>query len=1063
MSQITENEIERLTLELLQEQGFELLAEPETGPEARAKTGPGAVPETTAGGGENDWRESYSEVLLKSSLRSAVDRLNPELPASAREDAFLQVCGLSPQPLMEANESFHKMMTEGIAVEFRKNSEIRGGRARLLDFQNPANNEYRAVNQFTVIENDRHHRADIVLFVNGLPLVVIELKKPGAPSLISAFRQLQTYKKRLPSLFVYNSLLAIADGLEAKAGSLSADWDRFTAWPSIDGKQREPVSVSRLSTLIKGPLNPRTLLDIIQNFTVFEKTKRSPKGIISAVTEKKIAACHQYHAANKALKSVVQAAGESGNRKGGVIWHTQGSGKSLTMVFTAGKIIRRLDNPTILVITDRNDLDSQLFDTFADGRSLLRQDPVQAKNRSHLKALLKTVSGGVIFTTIQKFHPEEGNENSALSSRKNIVVIADEAHRSQYGFQAKTIEEKDKSGKITGAKTVYGFAKYMRDALPSAVYLGWTGTPVESADKNTKAVFGAYVDRYDIALAVEDKATVPVFYESRLAKVSLDEKGKKLIRELDRSLEDSSQKNQAKRAGLEALIGSEKRIWRIAEDIVSHFEKRQTVFRGKGMIVVMSRRIAVNLYQEIIKLRPDWPDKELSKGKIKIVMTAAPGDGSELFAHRTTKEERRVLAERMRDPDDDLHLSIVVDMWLTGFNVPCLHTLYIDKPLRGHNLMQAVARVNRVYKDKPGGLAVDYLGIVSDLKKALSFYSSAGGAAADDPLAPQEKAVSLMLEKREIVSQMFHGFDYKTYFSADTASKLRLILNATEHILTLENGQKRFVQETAALSRALALAVPHDKALEIKEEAAFFQAVRARLVRLKAGGAGLGGKSDFERETVIRQTIDKALAAHEVIDVFSAAGMGRPDISILSDEFLLEAKGLKHKNIAASMLEKLLNDEIKSRMKVNVIQGKTLEETLNNSIKRYHSKIITAAEVIEELIKIAKDIRAADKEPEKMNLSQEEYAFWTAVANNKSARDLMGQDQLRDLAVTLTEKVRQNTSIDWQIRESARARLRVMVKRLLREYGYPPDKEKMAVDNVLKQAESFAERTTART
>ncbi|MDE0119760.1 MAG: type I restriction endonuclease subunit R [Bdellovibrionales bacterium] len=867
-----------------------------------------------------------------------------------------------------------------------------------------------------------------------------------------------TYKKYIPSLFIYNSILVISDGLEAKAGSLSSGMDRFMAWKSIDGKQEIQRTVNQMETLIKGMLNKKTLLDLIRHFIVFEKMKKenAKTGITNIETIKKLAAYHQYYATNKALKSVIQASSESGSRKGGVIWHTQGSGKSLTMVFSAGKVVQELSNPTIVVITDRNDLDNQLFDTFAASKSLLRQSPVQAKNREHLKELLKVVSGGIVFTTIQKFHPENGNVYEKLSDRKNIVVIADEAHRSQYGFKAKNIDDKDEDGNTIGQKTVYGFTKYMREALPHATYLGFTGTPIEGIDKNTPAVFGSYVDVYDIAQAVEDKTTVPISYESRLAKVELSQKGKQLIKNLDQELKEEelseTQKSKAKMTQLEAIIGSEDRTKHIAKDIIAHFENRQSVFNGKGMIVTMSRRIAANLYNEIVKLHPEWHKEDVDKGNIKIVMTASSNDGPELFKHHTSKEQRRQLADRMKDPENDLHLAIVVDMWLTGFDVPCLHTLYIDKPMQGHNLMQAIARVNRVYKDKPGGLVVDYLGIASDLKRALSFYSSSGGKG--EPAVSQEKAVSLMLEKREIVSQMFYGFDYKQYFTSDTAKKLSLILEAEEHILNLEEDRKRFIDQVTALSKAFALSIPHEKAIEVKDEVAFFQAVKARLVKFTGTEEG---KTDVEMETMIRQVIDEALVSHKVIDVFSAAGIKKPDISILSDEFLLEVKNMKHKNIAIETLKKLLNDEIKGREKRNIVQGKTLMEMLEDSIKRYHNKVITAVEVIEELIGIAKNIQSADEEPKKMNLSNAEYAFYTAVANNESARELMGKEQLRELAIALTDKVRKNASIDWQIKESVRAKIRVMVKRTLREYGYPPDMERLATDNVLKQAECIAD------
>ncbi|MEE8424043.1 MAG: type I restriction endonuclease subunit R, partial [Thermodesulfobacteriota bacterium] len=786
---------------------------------------------------------------------------------------------------------------------------------------------------------------------------------------------------------------------------------------------------------------------------------------------------HQYYAVNRAVESTLRATGylaggirespESyglpsvkeqplGDRKGGVVWHTQGSGKSLSMVFFTGKIVLVLDNPTVLVITDRNDLDDQLFDTFAASKQLLRQDPVQAEDRNHLKELLKVASGGVIFTTIQKFQPEEGNVYEKLSDRKNIIVIADEAHRTQYGFKAKTIDDKDEQGNVIGKKIVYGFAKYTRDALPHATYLGFTGTPIEKTDVNTPAVFGSYVDIYDISQAVEDGATVRIYYESRLAKINLTREGKKLVAELDEELEKAdlaeTQKAKAKWTQLEALIGSEGRMKRVAQDIVTHFELRQEVFEGKGLLVAMSRRIAADLYAEIIKIRPKWHSGDLKRGVIKVVMTSSSSDGPKISKHHTTKEQRRALAERMKDTEDELKLVIVRDMWLTGFDVPSLHTMYIDKPMRGHNLMQAIARVNRVYKDKPGGLVVDYLGIASDLKEALSFYSDSGGKG--DPAITQETAVSLMLEKLEIVSQMFHGFSYEHYFEADTSTKLSLILAAEEHIFGLENGKKRYLDEVTALSRAFSIAIPHEQAMDVRDEVSFFQAIKARLAKFDITGTG---RTDEEIETAIRQVIDKALVTEQVIDVFDAAGIKKPDISILSEEFLLEVKNMEHKNIALEVLKKLLNDEIKSRTKKNLVQSRSLMKMLEDSIKRYHNKILTAVEVIEELIELSKDIKKMDKEPGEMGLSELEYAFYTAIADNDSARELMQKEKLRELAVVLFEKVKQNASIDWTIKESVKAKLKVIIKRTLRQYGYPPDMQKLATETVLKQAELIAD------
>ena len=922
----------------------------------------------------------------------------------------------------------------------------------------------------------------MVLFVNGLPLVVFELKNAADENatLQSAFRQIETYKQQIPSIFTYNALLVISDGLEARAGSLSAGFSRFTAWKSDDGENIASHLVSELEVLVNGMLRKDTLLDLVNSFTVFEKQKHEDlkTGLTTIKTVKKIAAYHQYYAVNKAVESTLRATGINGcwmvhespanyglktvseqlqgDHRAGVVWHTQGSGKSLTMVFYTGKIVQRLYNPTIVIITDRNDLDNQLFETFVGSKQLLRQTPVQAESREHLRSLLKVQSGGVIFTTIQKFQPEEGNTFETLTERSNVIVIADEAHRTQYGFKAKTVDVKNEADEVIGSEIKYGFAKYLRDALPNATYLGFTGTPIELTDKNTPAVFGNYIDVYDIAQAVEDGATVRIFYESRLAKVELSEEGRQLVQDLDKELETDNmndvQKAKAKWTQLEALIGSPNRLKNIAKDIVGHFEERQKVFEGKAMIVAMSRRIAADLYEEIVKLRPEWHSDDLSKGAIKVVMTSSASDGAKIAKHHTTKEQRRALADRMKDPNDELKLVIVRDMWLTGFDVPCLHTLYIDKPMQGHNLMQAIARVNRVYKDKPGGLVVDYLGIAADLKKALSFYSDSGGRG--EPTQQQEQAVALMQEKLEIVQQMFFGFDYKQYFTADTSGKLSWILKAEDFILGLDDGKKRFVNEVTALGKAFALAIPQDAAMDVKDEVAFFQAVKARLCKFDQTGSG---HTDEEIETTIRQVIDKALVSEKVIDLFDAAGIKKPDISILSEEFLMELKDMKHKNIALEVLKKLLEDEIKVRAKFNVVEGRTLMEMLDGTITRYHNKIITAAEVIDELIKLSKTIVEKDKDAENIGLTTYEYAFYSAVADNESAKELMGKDKLRELAVVLTETIRKNSTIDWTIKENVRAKMKVAVKRLLRKYGYPPDMQQLATETVLKQAERIAE------
>ena len=1069
---MTENEIEKLAITLLEHQGYTYINGVHLAPDA-----------------PDSERTTFEEVVLKQRLENAVRRINPTIPLDAQQDAVKQILRIASPDVLSNNETFHRLLTEGIPVTKRVDGQVRGDRVFLIDFESPLHNEFLVVNQFTIVENGVNKRPDIILFVNGLPLVVIELKNAtdDKTTIQSAFRQIETYKAMISSLFTFNAFSVISDGLEAKAGTISAGLSRFMAWKTTDGVKEASKQISQLETLIKGMLQPSVLLDLVRHFVVFEKFKKEDAdGIVTVQTVKKLAAYHQYYAVNRAVESTKRASGfvskqtignllnespesyglpgvknqPEGDRKGGVVWHTQGSGKSLSMVFYTGKIVLALDNPTILVITDRNDLDDQLFDTFAASKQLLRQDPVQATDRKQLKDLLKVNSGGVIFTTIQKFQPEEGNVFETLSTRENIIVIADEAHRTQYGFSAKTVDDKDESGNVIGKKIVYGFAKYMRDALPNATYLGFTGTPIESTDVNTPAVFGNYVDIYDIAQAVEDGATVRIFYESRLAKVKLTEEGKELVDELDDELDQedltSTQKAKSKWTQLEALIGGKQRVQNIAADIVNHFTQRQEVFQGKGMIVSMSRRIAADLYNAIIAIKPEWHSDDLKKGKIKVIMTSASSDGPALAKFHTTKEQRRMLAERMKDPNDELELVIVRDMWLTGFDAPSMHTLYIDKPMKGHNLMQAIARVNRVYKDKPGGLIVDYLGIASDLKKALAFYSDAGGKG--DPAVAQEQAVALMLEKIEVISAMYHGFPYEDYFDADTSKKLSMILAAEDHILGLENGKKRYIDEVTALSKAFAIAIPHDQAMDAKDEISFFQAVKARLAKFDSTGSG---KTDEEIETTIRQVIDQALVSDQVIDVFDAAGIKKPDISILSDDFLMELKGMQHKNVALEVLKKLLNDEIKSRTKTNLVQSKKLLEMLEQSINRYHNKILTAAEVIDELIKLSKNIVEMDDEPKKLGLTSYEYAFYTAVSNNDSAIELLQQEKLRELAVELTNTIQQNATIDWNIKESVRAKLKVAVKRLLRKYGYPPDMQLLATETVLKQAEMLAKELSA--
>jgi len=1071
MTAFTESEIEVFSLYELKQQGFSYIPGPSIAPDAEA-TQDFLVAEPAASYGVPDKRAAYADVVLKHTLEQAINRLNPTLPASARREALKAASSVFSPQLIDANEVFHRLLAEGVSVTIQKDGQERGERVWLVDFLKPENNVFFAINQFTVIEHNQNKRPDVILFVNGLPLVVIELKNPADKhaTVRKAYDQIQTYKTVIPSLFFYNAFCVISDGLEAKAGTISSAFSRFQTWKTIDGKKESSPHVSQLEVLIRGMLSKATLLDLIRNFIVFEKDKKidAKTGLTQIETVKKIAAYHQYHAVNKAVESTRLAATAEGSRKAGVVWHTQGSGKSLSMVFYAGKLIHNLDNPTIVVITDRNDLDQQLFDTFAASASLLGQPPVQAESREHLKSLLKVASGGIVFTTIQKFFPEDDSPAyDLLSERRNIIVIADEAHRSQYGFQAKLVDTKDEGGKVDGKRIAYGFAKYLRDAVPNATFIGFTGTPVESTDINTPAVFGDYIDIYDIAQAVEDGATVKIYYESRLAKVNLTEEGRKLIEELDREMTDDgtseTQKAKAKWTKLEAIVGHPVRLKNLARDLIAHYEKRAEVFEGKAMIVTMSRRIAVALYEEIIALRPQWHSEDLKTGTLKVVMTSSssdkmafdPEDPDSLVIpayHRTNKEDRRLLSDRMKDPQDSLKLVIVRDMWLTGFDVPCLHTLYIDKLMKRHTLMQAIARVNRVFMDKPGGLVVDYIGIGNALKEALAFYSNSGGKG--DPAETQAKALELLLEKIEVVRQMFYGFDYMHFFSVGTSERLSIILQAEEFILSREQGKDRFIKESIALSQLFALAVPHEEALALTDEIAFFQSVRARLLKFEGDGDN-GDKKNYE--SAIRQIVNQAVESMGVVDIFDAAGIKKPDISLLSEEFLQDVKEMKHKNLGIELLKKILNDEIKVRLRFNITEGKNLLDMLEASIKKYQNNLLTTAEIIEELLTIARKIRTIDGLAEKLKLTKDEFAFYTALEINDSAVKVLGDETLKSIAREIAEKVRKNATIDWAMKESARAKLMVIVKRTLNKYGYPPDKQQKAVDTVLKQAEVLAD------
>lgn len=976
-------------------------------------------------------RASYSDVLLEKRIKSALASINPSIPQDAIEDAYRKLSRtIHESPLLAVNNhSFHKMLTDGIDVEY-KNSEGRivGDKVWLIDFKNLDNNDWLAVNQFTVIEGQNNRRPDVVVFINGMPLGVIELKNPADENATTkdAFNQFQTYKNEIPSLFPYNEILVVSDGIEARAGTLTADWEWFLPWRTIEGEDVAPKGLPELEVLIKGIFDKERFLDLIRYFIVFE--------VDGSEIAKKMAVYHQFHAVNKAIECTVKAASPAGDKRVGVVWHTQGSGKSLTMAFYAGKIIQHqeMQNPTLVIITDRNDLDDQLFGTFSNCRDLIRQTPVQAESRDDLQKLLRVASGGVVFTTIQKFFPEKGEDYPKLSDRRNIIVIADEAHRSQYDF-------------------IDGFARHMRDALPNASFIGFTGTPIELADKSTPAVFGNYISVYDIQRAVEDGATVRIYYEARLAKLELkQEERPKIDPEFEEVTEGEEQttKERLKRkwAQLEAMVGTEKRIGLVAKDIVDHFENRLEAIDGKGMIVCMSRRICVDLYNALIKLRPEWHSGDDDKGFLKVVMTGSASDPVEWQQHIRNKNRREALANNFKKPEHAFKLVIVRDMWLTGFDVPSLHTMYVDKPMRGHGLMQAIARVNRVFKDKPGGLVVDYLGIADELKKALSDYTERDR---DITGIPQEEAVAVMLEKYEIVSSMLHDFDYSKFFRGTPSEKITIIKEAMEHILSLEDGKARFMQAVTELSRAFALSVPHEKALEIRDNVGFFQTVRASLAKNTTGE----GRGQDMLDSAIKQIVSKAVASEGVIDIFASAGLKKPDISILSDEFLEEVRHMPQRNLALETLKKLLNDEIKARSRRYLVQSRSFAEMLEHTIRKYQNRTIDAAKVIMELIELAKEMREAHKRGEKLNLTEEELAFYDALETNDSAVKVLGDETLKSIARELVETVRKNVTIDWTVKESVKAKLRTLVKRILRKYGYPPDKQEKATQTVLAQAE----------
>ncbi|MFZ6182024.1 type I restriction endonuclease subunit R [Nannocystis pusilla] len=995
-------------------------------------------------------RASYGDVVLRGRLEAGLHRLNPEAPPAAVEAALRKILVPEAPTLVQNNRAFHKMLRDGVEVEVAgKKGQTLTPRLRLIDADDPDENDWLAVNQFTVIEGQHNRRPDVVVFVNGLPLAVLELKNIASENTTTrdAYRQLQTYKSQIPSLFLCNELLVISDGIEARVGTLTSPWERFAPWRTVDGQAVADGDNLELSTLLSGVFDKARFLELVRSFIVFEEGE---DGVM-----KKLGGYHQVGAVREAVAQTVRATRPRGDRKVGVVWHTQGSGKSLTMAYYAGRVIDEpeMENPTLVVITDRNDLDEQLFGTFARCSELLRQKPVQARDRDHLRELLQVASGGVIFTTIQKFLPaERGEKFPKLSDRRNVVVIADEAHRSQYGFRTRVVKSRDGEA----VDLVQGFAQYMRDGLPNASYIGFTGTPIELTDKNTRAVFGDYISVYDIQRAVDDGATVPIYYESRLSKLSLSENQKAVIDDEFEEVTESEEAGRRERlksrwAALEAVVGDEKRVERIAEDIVKHYEQRTETIAGKAMIVCMSRRICVAMYKAITRLRSDWHAAEDDKGAIKVVMTGSAADEEDWQPHIRNKPRLEALAKRFRNDKDPLRLVIVRDMWLTGFDAPCLHTLYVDKPMQGHGLMQAIARVNRVFRDKPGGLVVDYLGVGECLRQALANYTENGGKG--ETAIDQEKAVEAMQKHLEICRDFFHGFDYRKFLRGNRFERIQVLGRAVNFVYGKEDGRDRLVAAVTALERAFALAVPQDAAIKVRDEVAFFQTVKAMVLK---SSVATGGRAQPDVETAIRQLVSKALIAEGIIDVFEVAGLKKPDISILSDDFLDELRQGEHKNLAAELLRKLLHDELKTRRRKNVVQSEAFSEKLEKTIARYHNRAIATVQVIEELIHLAKEMNEAGRRGEDLGLTDDELAFYDALETNDSAVRVLGDQVLRQIAREITDTIRRSVTIDWTVKETARAKLRTLVKRKLRQHGYPPDKTETAVDTIIKQAETIA-------
>ena len=1031
---IVEQDIEDAAIGILQDQGYEYIHGAEIAPDS-----------------EHPGRERWDDVVLVGRLKDNLQKINPSIPEEAIENTVKQIVRFRGKNTIKNNEEFHKLLTEGFPIEYRKDGKIKDDLLWLVNFENPENNEFLVVNQFAIIEGDNHRRPDLIIFVNGLPLSLIELKNPADENatINSAFKQIQTYKAEIPSIFSFNEILVCADGIRADAGTMTANRQWFLPWKTDAKGELASTALPQLQVMLEGMFKKEIFTDLIRHFISFNKSKKKVSKIIAGY--------HQYRAANKAIQNTKKAV--KGDGKIGVVWHTQGSGKSLTMAFYASKLAVQKDlrNPTLVVLTDRNDLDDQLFNTFSS-MSILREDPIHVKTASELKEELKRrAAGGIIFATLQKFG-KNSDEIKTLSERKNIIVAADEAHRSHYGFAGKFDKEK--------GELKYGLAKYLRQALPNASFIGFTGTPIDFKDKSTRAVFGEYIDTYDIERAVKDERTVPIYYEPRLIKVGLNKK--KLDKEVESLLEEEfpgegeeenyqKQRTKSRWARVEAIVGSKKRINALAKEIINHFEKKQEIMQGKAMVVCMSRRICVSLFDAIKKLRPEWVNKDDNKGLMKVIMTGSASDGPEWQEHIRNKQKRREMGDLFKKEDSEFKLAIVRDMWLTGFDVPCLNTLYIDKPMKGHGLMQAIARVNRVYTyengiEKKGGLIVDYIGIGHDLKLALKDYSKSGGKG--KPTYNKEEAIALMQEKYDVVSSILHGFDYMKFFKASAKEKMKIISGAMDYILKQEKGKERFIKHTSLLTGAFALANPSKEALEIRDEVALFQAIKASF--MKATNP-ITKRDKDNLDTALKQIVSNSVASKGVIDIFKLLDMDKPNISVLSNEFLVAVQKIEYKNLAFEALKKLLKDEINIRFKKNVVKSRKFSEMLEEAIRKYKNRSIDSAEVVKALSDIAKKMREEKSEGKELGLSKEEEAFYDALADNKSAVDLLGNEVLAKMAHEIRELVKNNASIDWEIRESVQAKLRVMVKRLLTKYGYPPDKQKMAVDLVLTQAEGFAE------